>query len=110
MRKREGTMSNMPDLSYPVARSLDDPPRILGLSPNELAVSALFYAILSPILRGVPFSALLCLILTGVLTGTLLVLGRTYPPHHGLFFGLQLFRPGVVWVSPIREEAHRKSH
>ena len=97
-------MSHEKDLSYPVARSLDEAPRILGLSPTELAASALFYAVLSPVLRGVPFAALISLILTSALTLTLLALGRTYPPNHGLFWGLRLLRPGIFWVSPIQEE------
>ena len=90
------------NLNFTVARHLDDPPRILGLSPTELAASALFYALVSPILRGVPFEALLSLGLTVALTGTLVVLGRTFPPHHGLFVLLRWYRPGVVWVMPLR--------
>ncbi|MGK5083417.1 hypothetical protein WDW37_08920 [Bdellovibrionota bacterium FG-1] len=102
-------MSNAQGLSYPVARTLDEPPRILGLSPTELAASALFYAILSPVLRGVPYSALLSLVLSAGLTVTLLILGRTYPPNHGLFWGLRMVRPGVTWVSPIQEEVYRNA-
>lgn len=96
-------------LSYSVARNLDEPPRILGLSPVELAASALFYAILSPVLRGVPFSALFSLGLSAALAATLLILGRTYPPNHGLFWGLRMLRPGVIWVSPIQGEVFRNS-
>ena len=100
-------MNSEINLSYPVARNLDDPPRILGLSPTELAASALFYAFLSPVLRGVPFSALLSLGLSLGLTLMLLILGRTYPPHHGVFWGLRLIRPAVTWVSPIQGEVYR---
>ena len=96
------------DLSFPVARHLDDPPRILGLSPNELAASALFYAGVSPILRGVPLAALLSLGLTAVLTTTLVILGRTFPANHGLFTVLRLFRPGITWVMPLREKVSRR--
>lgn len=95
------------ELNFPVARHLDDPPRILGLSPMELAASALFYAGVSPILRGVPLAALLSLGLTAVLTVTLVILGRTFPPNHGLFILLRLFRPGVTWITPLREEVSR---
>ncbi len=96
------------DLNFPVARHLDDPPKILGLSPTELASSALFYATVSPILRGVPLAALLSLGLTAVLTTTLVVLGRTFPPQHGLFILLRLFRPGVTWVMPKMEGVPRR--
>jgi hypothetical protein len=82
-------------LSRPIPRTLDDPSRILGLSPLELAVSALSYAILSPILRDVPFGAALSLSISLSVGIGLLVLNRTYPPSHGLFLLLRLFRPQI---------------
>ena len=97
------------DLSFPVARHLDDPPRILGLSPNELAASALFYAGVSPILRGVPLAALLSLGLTAVLTTTLVILGRTFPRITGYLPCLGFLRPGITWVMPLREKVSRRS-
>ncbi len=97
------------ELSFPVARNLDDPPRILGLTPTELAVSALFYALVSPLLRGVPFSAMLSFLLSFALGAVLMVLGRTYPPNHGLFWILHFLRPQVTWVSPMRLEVRRRS-
>jgi hypothetical protein len=96
------------NLNFSVARHLDDPPKIIGLSPNELASSALFYAGVSPILRGVPLAALLSLGLTALLTTTLVILGRTFPANHGLFVLLRLFRPGVSWIMPMKLEVFRK--
>jgi hypothetical protein len=84
----------MEGLSRTIPRTLDDPTRILGLSPIELAACALSYALLSPTLRGVPFSALLSLGLSFTVGLTLLTLNRTYPPSHGLYYCLKLFRPG----------------
>lgn len=86
------------DLNRPIARNLDEPMRIVGLSPLELASCAVFYASLSPLLRGVPFSALLSLGLAGALGVTLLILNRTFPPMHGLYWLLQMVRPRVTPV------------
>ena len=97
------------NLNFPVARHLDDPPRILGLSPQELAASALFYALLSPVLRGVPFAALLSIGLTATLTVTLVILGRTFPPNHGLFSLLRGLRHPVVWIMPLKLEKQEVS-
>ena len=86
------------DLARPIARNLDDPARIMGLSPLELAGCALVYSILSPALRGVPFSALISLVLMGAMGCALVILNRTRPPYHGLYLVLQLFRPKVTSV------------
>ena len=85
----------MSGLSRPIPRTLDDPARILGLSPVELAVSALSYALLSPVLKGVPFSAPLSLGLSLGAGIGLLILNRTFPQSHGLFYCLKLFRPRI---------------
>jgi len=88
-------------LVKPIARNLDEPTRIVGLSPMELASCAVFYAVLSPLLRGVPFSALISLVAAFGFAGCFLVLNRSFPPSHGVFFVLQLFRPKVASVMPF---------
>lgn len=91
-------------LNQKIPRSLDEPARILGLAPLELAACALSYSILSPLFRGVPFSALLCLGLSLAAGTVLLILNRTYPPYHGVFFMLRLFRPRVTGVMSLGGE------
>lgn len=87
-----------------VPRNLEEPARIVGLSPMELAACALIYALSSSLLRGLPFSALLSL---GVGIGsavTLFTLNRIRPPLHGLFWLLSCLRPSVTSVMAGREE------
>ena len=91
-------------LIQPIARNLDESARILGLSPIELALTAMAYAVISPCLRGVPFSALLSLGLTLSLGATFLILNRTYPPFHGLFIILRFFRPKAVPVMALDQD------
>jgi hypothetical protein len=88
-------------LNQRIPRNLEDSSRILGLSPVELAACALCYSFVSPILRGVPFAALLSLTTSLAIGITMLVLNRTYPPNHGLLTILQLFRPRVTLVAPF---------
>lgn len=85
-------------MNKPIARNIDDPAKILGLAPLEIAVLGVLYAILSSVLRGVPFSALLCLSIVGVLAAAVLTLNRIYPPVHGLFLILKILRPPVTPV------------
>lgn len=84
------------DLNRPISRNLDEPARIVGLSPLELASCAVFYSILSMVLKRVPFSALLSLVTAASLAAVILILNRTYPPYHGIFFIMHLFRPSVT--------------
>lgn len=93
-------------LSRTVARNLDEPPRIVGLSPLELASCAITYAVLSPLLRGVPLAALLSLVISVGVAATLLIMNRTYPPDQALLFVLSVFRPRVTGVMALyREES-----
>ena len=87
-----------------IARNLDEPARIVGLSPLELASCAVFYAVLSPLLRGIPFSGLLSLVAAFGFAGVFLILNRSFPPSHGVFFVLQLFRPKVNPVMAFGSE------
>ncbi len=84
----------------PVPRNLEEPARILGLTPMELASCALTYAGASSLLRGVPFSALISFGVGLGLAVTLLVLNRTRPPHHGVLWCLQKLRRPVLPVMP----------
>lgn len=84
-----------------IPRSLDDPARILGMSPLELASTAIIYAIVSPVLKGVPFAALISLSAAVAMGATLFILNRTYPPHQGILALLALLRPPVVSVMPL---------
>ena len=88
-------------LAKPVPRSLEEPARIFGLTPMELASCALTYAGASSLLRGVPFSALLSLGVGFGLAVTLLILNRTKPPFHGVFWCLQKLRQPVLPVMPL---------
>ena len=88
-----------------VPRNLEEPARIFGLTPIELAACALTYAGSNSLLRGVPFSALLSL---GIGVGaaiTLFILNRVKPPQHGLFLILACLRPAVTWVSMPSESS-----
>ena len=81
-----------------VPRNLEEPTRIMGLTPIELAACALIYAGSSSLLRGVPFSALLSL---GIGIGaaiTQFTLNRVRPPNHGLFLILTCLRPAITPV------------
>ena len=82
----------------PVPRNLEEPARIFGLTPIELAACALTYAGASSLLRGVPFSALLALGVGFGLAITLLILNRTKPPQHGLHWCLRKVRQPVLPV------------
>ena len=91
-------------LVRPIPRNLEEPARIFGLTPIELAVSALTYAGTSSLLRGVPFSALLSLGVGFGLAITLLILNRTKPPGHGVFWCLQKIRHPVLPVMPFGKD------
>lgn len=94
-------------MNKPIARNIDEPAKILGLAPLELASLGVIYAILSSVLRGVPFSALLALILIGVLAAVILTLNRISPPFHGLFLILQSVRPSVTPVMKSDEREYQ---
>jgi hypothetical protein len=97
-------------LNQRIPRNLEDPARILGLSPVELAACALSYSFVSPLLRGVPFAALLSLTISLAVGLTMLVLNRTYPPNHGILKLLQIFRPRVTLITPFGlEEKHERN-
>jgi hypothetical protein len=91
-------------LVQPIPRNLEEPARILGLSPLELAACALTYAILSPLLRGVPFSAFVSLLLSLSLAAVIFTLNRTQAPFHGVFVLLKAFRPRMVPVMSFGKE------
>jgi hypothetical protein len=97
------------NLEKPIARSIDDSARIMGFSPIELASCALFYAIIDPVLKGIPFSPLIALVIALSLGSVLLFLNRNFPPAHGILFILHLFRERVVSVMPfcLEKERHR---
>ena len=95
------------NLEKPIARSLDLPARIMGFSPIELASCALFYAIISPVLKGIPFSPLIALVSSLTLGSALLFLNRTFPPAHGILFILHLFRERVISVMPFGLDEER---
>ena len=81
-----------------VPRSLEEPARIFGLTPMELAACAITYAAVSTILRGVPFSALLSLLVGVGLAVTMWTFNRVRPPLHGLFYLLAMQRKAVTPV------------
>ncbi len=87
-----------------IPRNLEDPARILGLTPMELASCALIYAAASALLRGVPFSALLSLGMGLGLAAILLILNRTRPPQHGVFWCLQKLRQPILPVMPFEKD------
>jgi hypothetical protein len=89
----------------PVPRSLEEPARILGLAPMELASCALTYAGASSLLRGVPFSAFLALGVGFGLAITLLILNRTKLPQHGVFWCLQKLRRPILPVMPLGKDS-----
>ena len=88
-------------LEKTIARTVDDQARILGFAPLELASCALFYSVLSPVLKGIPFAPLISLVTSLFLGSLILLLNRVYPPAHGILFIIQLFRPRAVSVMPF---------
>jgi hypothetical protein len=90
-------------MNKPIARNIDEGAKILGFAPLEIALLGVLYAILSSVLRGVPFSALLALGGIALLAGVILTLNRIYPPQHGIFFLLRLIRPPVTPVMRYRQ-------
>jgi hypothetical protein len=80
-------------LLKPIARNLDDPPRLLGMSPLELCSCVIAYAVLNTILRGVPFS--------GAVFAALLLrlVNLTRPPEHAAHWAMSLVRPIVTPVA-----------
>lgn len=95
-------------LSQRIPRNLENPARICGLNPTELAACALFYAVFSAASRGVPFSGLISIALAVVLGVGMVILNRTYPPYQGLFLALRLLRPALVPVMPFGMRGERK--
>ncbi len=87
-----------------VPRNLEEPARIFGMTPVELAACALTYALTSSLLRGLPFSTLLSLGAGVGLAGTILILNRTRPPSHGLFAIMAMARPAVTPVMSNHKE------
>lgn len=81
-----------------VARSLDEPARILGVTPLEWVACAVFYAAASMLLQGVPFGALLSLVIAFISGATVFILNRSFPPHHGLHAVLSHLRPRIFAV------------
>ncbi|GEM_PF-2796401 len=90
------------ELVSKIARNLDEPAKILGFTPIELAFTAILYAVLNMTLKGVPLASLLSFGFAASAAVAILILNRTYPQHHGLFFILQLIRPRVRWVSEFK--------
>ena len=88
----------MSEITQSIPRSLDEPARIMGVTPVELTVCAVFYAVTSMILQGVPFGALLSLLIAAAAGATIFILNRSFPPQHGAHFVLALFRAPV---SPV---------
>lgn len=98
------SQENQTNLVQRVPRNLEEPARIFGLAPMELATSALIYAGASTLLRGIPFSSFLAL---GVGVGfavTLFILNRTKPPLHGVFWLLAAVRKPITPVMPFGKE------
>jgi hypothetical protein len=88
-------------LMKPIARNLDDPPRLLGMSPFELCACVVSYAVLNTVLKGVPFSGLLAL---GAALGAALFLriaNLTRPPEHAAHLAMSLLRPKTTPVLPL---------
>ncbi len=98
-----GLSENTMAIIKPIPRNLEEQARIFGLTPMELAASALTYAGASSILRGVPFSALLSLGVGFGLAVTLLILDRTKPPLHGVFWCLKQIRQSAFMVMPLEK-------
>ncbi len=91
-------------LLRPIARNLDDPARIIGLSPMELATCALTYVFLSSLVKGLPFSGFIALAISLVIAGAVFLFNRNFPPYHGVFKILQTLRPQIVSVMPFGDE------
>ena len=85
-------------LLKPIARHLDDPPRLLGMSPVELCSCVIAYAVLNTLFRGVPFSGLLSLGVALSAALGLRIVNLTKPPEHAVHFFLSLARPAVTPV------------
>lgn len=88
----------MSELAQNIPRTLDEPAKILGVTPLEWVACAVFYTVCSMILRGVPFGALLSLAIVAVVGGVTFILNRSFPPDHGLHFLLSVFRSEVTPV------------
>jgi hypothetical protein len=86
-------------LLKPIARNLDDPPRLLGMSPLELCSCVIAYAVLNTILRGVPFSGLLALGAAVFAALLLRLVNLTRPPEHAAHWAMSLVRPIVTPVA-----------
>jgi hypothetical protein len=97
-------------LQQRIPRTLEEEAKIFGLSPVELASCALSYSVVNPILRGVPFAALLSLTISILVGITMMILNRTYPPKHGLLYVLQLFRPRVTMITSFGLEEKNESN
>lgn len=101
----------MNSLPRSIPRTFDDPVRILGLAPMELAACALTYALLSPALRGVPFATVLSLTLSLSVGLGLLILNRAFPPAHGIYYFLWILRPKIhlgMGFGPSRKEPYER--
>jgi hypothetical protein len=88
-------------LLKPIARNLDDPPRLLGMSPIELCSCVIAYAVLNTVLRGVPFSGLISLGVALTAALILRLVNLTKPPEHAAHWALARVRARVTPVIPL---------
>jgi hypothetical protein len=88
-------------LLKPIARNLDDPPRLLGMSPVELCSCVISYAVLNTVLRGVPFSGLLSLGAALSAALGLRIVNLTRPPEHAVHSVMSVVRPTVTPIVPL---------
>ena len=86
-----------------VPRNLEESARIFGLTPVELAASALIYAGSTSLFRGLPYSAIFSLMIGCGSAIVFFTLNRVCPPLHGLYWLLSKLRPPVVNVAKMKE-------
>jgi hypothetical protein len=84
-----------------IARNLDDPPRLLGMSPVELCSCVISYAVLNTVLRGIPFSGLISLGVALAAALGLRIVNLTRPPEHAAHWAMSLIRPAVTPIVPL---------
>jgi hypothetical protein len=97
-------------LLKPIARNLDDPPRLLGMSPVELCSCVVSYAVLNTVLRGIPFSGLLSLGAALCAALFLRLMNLTKPPEHAAHWFMSLIRPGVTPVESLATDNYGETH